>query len=73
MRKACAECFLAVAHDMSPEVCRARLWPLFITLISDPCRWVLQAAFQSLGPFISTFANPSRAGLYIQEDGTFNI
>ncbi|XP_065777801.1 putative serine/threonine-protein phosphatase 4 regulatory subunit 1-like isoform X2 [Muntiacus reevesi] len=36
-------------------------------------RKVLQAAFQSLGPFISTFANPSRAGLYIQEDGTLNI
>ncbi|MXQ85063.1 hypothetical protein E5288_WYG004278 [Bos mutus] len=39
MRKACAECFLAVAHNTSPEVCRSRLWPLFITLISDPCRW----------------------------------
>ncbi|KAF4023475.1 hypothetical protein G4228_015095 [Cervus hanglu yarkandensis] len=39
MRKACAECFLAVAHNTSPEVCSAKLWPLFITLISDPCRW----------------------------------
>lgn len=34
---------------------------------------VRQAAFQSLGPFISTFANPSRAGLYIREDGTLSI
>ncbi|OBS58672.1 hypothetical protein A6R68_10194, partial [Neotoma lepida] len=34
---------------------------------------VRQAAFQSLGPFISTFANPSRAGLHIREDGTLSI
>lgn len=47
MRKACAECFLAVVHNTSPEVCRAKLWPLFITLISDPCRWVSVA---TLGP-----------------------
>lgn len=31
---------------------------------------VLQAAFQARGPFISTFANPSRAGPYIRGDGT---
>lgn len=37
------------------------------------CFQVRQAAFQSLGPFISTFANPSRAGLYIREDGTLSI
>lgn len=35
--------------------------------------WVRQAAFQSLGPVIFTFANPSRAGLYIREDGTLSI
>lgn len=34
---------------------------------------VRQAAFQSLGPFISTFANPSRAGLYLREDGALSI
>lgn len=44
------------------------LWSLTILWFQ-----VRQAAFQSLGPFISTFANPSRAGLYIQEDGTPNI
>ena len=46
MRKTYAECFLAVAHNTSPEVCRARLWPLFITLISDPCRWVSVATLR---------------------------
>nr|XP_048297190.1 serine/threonine-protein phosphatase 4 regulatory subunit 1-like isoform X3 [Myodes glareolus]XP_048297192.1 serine/threonine-protein phosphatase 4 regulatory subunit 1-like isoform X3 [Myodes glareolus] len=73
MRKACAECFMAVSCNTSPEVRRAQLSPLFIRLISDPCRWVRQAAFQSLGPFISTFANPPRAGLSIREDGTLGI
>ncbi|XP_064024023.1 serine/threonine-protein phosphatase 4 regulatory subunit 1-like isoform X2 [Pogoniulus pusillus] len=73
MRKACAECFMAVSYTTSPEVRRSKLSPLFISLISDTCRWVRQAAFQSLGPFISTFANPSSAGLYIREDGTLNI
>uniref|UniRef100_A0A8C5J1H4 Putative WW-binding domain-containing protein n=1 Tax=Junco hyemalis TaxID=40217 RepID=A0A8C5J1H4_JUNHY len=61
MRKACAECFMAVSYTTSPEVRRSKLSPLFISLISDTCRWVRQAAFQSLGPFISTFANPSSA------------
>uniref|UniRef100_A0A096NNH9 Putative WW-binding domain-containing protein n=1 Tax=Papio anubis TaxID=9555 RepID=A0A096NNH9_PAPAN len=73
MRKACAECFTAVSHSSSPGVRRTQLSPLFIRLVSDPCRWVRQAAFQSLGPFISTFANPSRAGLYLREDGALNI
>ncbi|XP_013373795.1 PREDICTED: serine/threonine-protein phosphatase 4 regulatory subunit 1-like isoform X2 [Chinchilla lanigera] len=73
MRKACAECFMAVSYNTSPEVRRTQLSPLFIRLLSDPCRWVRQAAFQSLGPFISTFANPSRAGLYIREDGTLSM
>ncbi|XP_041497669.1 serine/threonine-protein phosphatase 4 regulatory subunit 1-like isoform X8 [Microtus oregoni] len=73
MRKACAECFMAVSCNTSPEVRRTQLSPLFIRLISDPCRWVRQAAFQSLGPFISTFANPPQAGLSIREDGTLSI
>lgn len=73
MRKACAECFVAVSYNTSPEVRRSQLSPLFIRLIRDPCRWVRQAAFQALGPFISTFASPSRAGLCVQEDGTLSI
>ncbi|XP_021110821.1 serine/threonine-protein phosphatase 4 regulatory subunit 1-like isoform X7 [Heterocephalus glaber] len=73
MRKACAECFMAVSYNTSPEVRRSQLSPLFIRLLSDPCRWVRQAAFQSLGPFISTFANPSTADLYIGEDSTLSI
>ncbi|XP_035007072.1 serine/threonine-protein phosphatase 4 regulatory subunit 1 isoform X1 [Hippoglossus stenolepis] len=69
IRKACAECFMMVSNSTSPEVRRAKLSPLFISLISDQSRWVRQAAFQSLGRFISTFANPSSTGLYFREDG----
>lgn len=69
IRKACAECFMMVSNSTSPEVRRAKLSPLFISLISDQSRWVRQAAFQSLGRFISTFANPCSTGLHFREDG----
>nr|XP_061796215.1 serine/threonine-protein phosphatase 4 regulatory subunit 1-like isoform X2 [Nerophis lumbriciformis] len=69
IRKACAECFMMVSNSTSPEVRRAKLSPLFISLISDQSRWARQAAFQSLGRFISTFANPTGAGLHFRDDG----
>uniref|UniRef100_A0AAY4A8C5 Putative WW-binding domain-containing protein n=1 Tax=Denticeps clupeoides TaxID=299321 RepID=A0AAY4A8C5_9TELE len=69
IRKACAECFMTVSNCTSPEVRRSKLSPLFISLISDQSRWVRQAAFQSLGRFISTFANPASIGLHFREDG----
>ncbi|KAH8019109.1 hypothetical protein HPB51_016747 [Rhipicephalus microplus] len=31
------------------------------------------AAYQALGPFISTFANPMRTGLYCSEDGVVSV
>ncbi|XP_056605841.1 serine/threonine-protein phosphatase 4 regulatory subunit 1 isoform X1 [Triplophysa dalaica] len=70
IRKACAECFMVVSNCTSSEVRRTKLSPLFINLISDQSRWVRQAAFQSLGRFISTFANPSITGLHFCDDGT---
>uniref|UniRef100_A0AAX7T6D9 WW-binding domain-containing protein n=1 Tax=Astatotilapia calliptera TaxID=8154 RepID=A0AAX7T6D9_ASTCA len=73
IRKACAECFMMVSNSTSPEVRRSKLSPLFISLISDQSRWVRQAAFQSLGRFISTFANPSTTGLHFREDGLSTI
>ncbi|XP_039075020.1 serine/threonine-protein phosphatase 4 regulatory subunit 1 isoform X5 [Hyaena hyaena] len=68
VRKACAECFMAVSCATCQETRRTKLSALFINLISDPSRWVRQAAFQSLGPFISTFANPSSSGQYFKEE-----
>uniref|UniRef100_A0A8C2JMV4 WW-binding domain-containing protein n=1 Tax=Cyprinus carpio TaxID=7962 RepID=A0A8C2JMV4_CYPCA len=73
IRKACAECFMVVSNCTNPEVRRTKLSPLFINLISDQSRWVRQAAFQSLGRFISTFANPSITGLHFCEDGTLHL
>ncbi|KAL6458300.1 hypothetical protein MHYP_G00335300 [Metynnis hypsauchen] len=72
IRKACAECFMVVSNCTSPEVRRTKLSPLFINLISDQSRWVRQAAFQSLGRFISTFANPSSTGVHFHEDETLH-
>nr|XP_020449922.1 serine/threonine-protein phosphatase 4 regulatory subunit 1 [Monopterus albus] len=69
IRKACAECFMVVSNCTSPGVRRTKLSPLFISLISDQSRWVRQAAFQSLGRFISTFANPASRGIHFREDG----
>ncbi|KAM6953821.1 serine/threonine-protein phosphatase 4 regulatory subunit 1 [Aplochiton taeniatus] len=59
VRKACAECFMTVSTATSQEVRRTKLSSLFISLISDPSRWVRQAAFQSLGQFITTFSPES--------------
>ncbi|RXM95751.1 Serine/threonine-protein phosphatase 4 regulatory subunit 1, partial [Acipenser ruthenus] len=68
VRKACAECFMTVSSATSQGVRRTKLSCLFINLISDPSRWVRQAAFQSLGQFISTFANPASSGQYFKEE-----
>ncbi|XP_058290964.1 serine/threonine-protein phosphatase 4 regulatory subunit 1-like isoform X2 [Hylobates moloch] len=59
VRKVCAANFGDICHAVGQEATEKFL--------------VRQAAFQSLGPFISTFANPSRAGLYLREDGTLSI
>ncbi|XP_052360135.1 serine/threonine-protein phosphatase 4 regulatory subunit 1-like isoform X1 [Oncorhynchus keta] len=67
VRKACAECFMTVSSSTSQEVRRTKLSSLFISLISDPSRWVRQAAFQSLGQFISTFASSNSVGQYFRE------
>lgn len=37
-------------------------------MISDLSRWVCQASFQSLGPFISTFGNPSCSGQCFKDE-----
>ncbi|KAL1428947.1 hypothetical protein MTO96_016693 [Rhipicephalus appendiculatus] len=42
-------------------------------LLDDQSRWVRIAAYQALGPFISTFANPVRTGLYCSEDGVVSV
>ncbi|KAH9370584.1 hypothetical protein HPB48_002485 [Haemaphysalis longicornis] len=42
-------------------------------LLDDQSRWVRTAAFQALGPFISTFADPQRTGLYCSSNGVVSV
>lgn len=54
IRKACAECFMMVSNSTSPEVRRAKLSPLFISLISDQSRWVRKKISSTLKFYILT-------------------
>ncbi|XP_077504042.1 serine/threonine-protein phosphatase 4 regulatory subunit 1-like isoform X3 [Amblyomma americanum] len=73
VRKACAEVFMPVSCICSLATRRNRLTPLFGSLLDDQSRWVRSAAYQGLGPFISTFADPLRTGLYCSEDGVVSM
>ncbi|XP_033625553.1 serine/threonine-protein phosphatase 4 regulatory subunit 1-like isoform X2 [Asterias rubens] len=75
VRKACAECFMAVSWAVSRTVRKDNLSPLFVKLLCDPSRWVRMAAFQTLGPFISTFADPAVSGVQVvyNPDGSVQI
>ncbi len=73
VRKACADVFMPVSCVCSPAVRKAELSPLFINLLRDQSRWVRMAAFQALGPFISTFADPSITALLHNDNGEIVI
>jgi len=73
VRKACADVFMPVSCVCSPAVRQAELSPLFINLLRDQSRWVRMAAFQALGPFISTFADPLITALLHNENGEIVI
>merc|ERR1711884_39481 len=73
VRKACADVFMPVSCVCSPQVRKQDLSPLFINLLRDQSRWVRMAAFQALGPFISTFADPAITALLHNENGEIVI
>ncbi|XP_045105779.1 LOW QUALITY PROTEIN: serine/threonine-protein phosphatase 4 regulatory subunit 1-like [Portunus trituberculatus] len=73
VRKACAEVFMSVSCACSLATRKDRLSPVFVSLLTDQSRWVRVAAFQNLGPFISTFADPSVTGLHYNEEGVLVI
>ena len=52
---------------------QSELSPLFINLLKDQSRWVRMAAFQALGPFISTFADPLITALLHNQNGEIVI
>ncbi|XP_072393509.1 serine/threonine-protein phosphatase 4 regulatory subunit 1-like isoform X1 [Diabrotica undecimpunctata] len=58
VRKTCAEAITYVSCACSQNTRTLKLAPTFGVLLKDDCRWVRVSAFHSLGPFISTFANP---------------
>ncbi|XP_064598728.1 LOW QUALITY PROTEIN: serine/threonine-protein phosphatase 4 regulatory subunit 1-like [Liolophura sinensis] len=67
VRKACAECFMVVSRACTSETRRSQLSGIFVNLLCDLSRWVRIAAFQALGPFISTYADPRIMELLIRE------
>ena len=73
MRKACADVFMPVSCVCSPKIRQDELSPIFINLLRDQSRWVRMAAFQALGPFISTFADPDITALLHNENGEIVI
>lgn len=58
VRQACAEVITYVSCACSLGIRRELLTPAFIKLLQDENRRVRTAAYHSLGPFISTFADP---------------
>lgn len=48
---------------------KAVLAQVFACLLADVMRWVRVSAFQTLGPFITTFAEPSITGLAYNQQG----
>ncbi|CAL1290612.1 unnamed protein product [Larinioides sclopetarius] len=73
VRKACTENFMAVSCCVSKETRNNELAPLYMNLLTDSSRWVRLTAYQALGAFISTFADPDRTGLYYSKDGILTV
>ncbi|KAJ9584447.1 hypothetical protein L9F63_021201, partial [Diploptera punctata] len=73
VRKACAETFMSVSCACTLPMRKQSLAPLFANLLIDQSRWVRISAFQTLGPFISTFADPSITGLSYNQEGELVI
>ena len=73
VRKACADVFMPVSCVCSPAVRQRELSPLFVNLLRDQSRWVRMAAFQALGPFISTFADATITALLHNDNGEIVI
>ncbi|XP_014275198.1 serine/threonine-protein phosphatase 4 regulatory subunit 1 isoform X4 [Halyomorpha halys] len=69
VRQTCAEVFMSVSCKVTLATRKALLAPAFAKLLVDRVRWVQLSAFQSLGPFITTFAEPSITSLGYNNNG----
>ncbi|QQP58302.1 Protein phosphatase 4 regulatory subunit 1 [Caligus rogercresseyi] len=72
IRKSCADEFTPVSCLVSSGVRRRLLSPLFLGLLRDGSQWVREAAFQSLGPFISTLWTPPSRHSYKTSPGKWS-
>jgi serine/threonine-protein phosphatase 4 regulatory subunit 1 len=73
VRKACAEVFMSVSCACTLQTRKKNLAPVFANLLVDQSRWVRISAYKTLGPFISTFADPSITGLSYNQNGELVI
>lgn len=73
VRKACAEVFMSVSCTCTLQTRKQSLAPVFANLLVDQCRWVRLFAYKTLGPFISTFADPSIIRLSYNQNGKLVI
>ncbi|VEN44895.1 unnamed protein product [Callosobruchus maculatus] len=69
VRKACAEQITYMSCVCPPLLRKELLAPAFDRLLQDDTRWVRLAAFQSLGPFLSTFAEPPITNMKCEKGG----
>ncbi|XP_021941543.1 serine/threonine-protein phosphatase 4 regulatory subunit 1-like isoform X4 [Zootermopsis nevadensis] len=73
VRKACAEVFMSVSCVCTLQTRKQNLAPVFVNLLVDQSRWVRMSAYKTLGPFISTFADPSITRLSYNQNGELVI
>ena len=58
VRKCCVDSLVGLTEVVSPEVRQSQLIPVFEGFSSDSSRWVRNAAFEILGPFIHALGEP---------------
>ncbi|KFM73721.1 Serine/threonine-protein phosphatase 4 regulatory subunit 1, partial [Stegodyphus mimosarum] len=73
VRKACADVFVDVASVINLQTRKEVLSHIFINLLSDNSRFVKNAAYRSLGGFISTFADPSKSGMKYENGSCIHL
>ncbi|XP_055951541.1 serine/threonine-protein phosphatase 4 regulatory subunit 1-like isoform X1 [Argiope bruennichi] len=71
VRKACANVFVEVANAVSLKTRKEVLSATLLKLLDDSSNSVRLAAYQSLGAFICSFADPNRTG-FVCENGKLN-
>ncbi|XP_066256540.1 serine/threonine-protein phosphatase 4 regulatory subunit 1-like isoform X6 [Euwallacea similis] len=69
VRKSCAEVIMFLSSVCPAELRKTLLAGAVAKLLHDECRWVRMAAFQTLGGFIATFAEPPLTSIDLNANG----